>query len=273
MANGFQRLERIVVLPVTYITHGYVSVHTGMGDGVRDNLVIREGGDGTKPIIPGSTIKGVDRSLVESLLAEAQPSDTICVPLVCSPKDGGGNPKKVTDRKLPCDRKNAPENEPMCFSCQLFGNTKQRSRVTFHDAKPEQNPITYSRSHVAISRETGTQSGGALMSVEAVPGAVQDKTGNNVEAVRFKGDVTLINPDDWMVGAVCDTLHLLRYSGVGARKSRGYGDLSIKVKPPVFVIRPEADTRSPEKYLEECLTKWRDMISKVNLTIPQLAQK
>lgn len=262
MANGFQRLERIVVLPVTYITHGYVSVHIGVGDGVRDDLVIREGGDGTKPIIPGSTIKGVDRSLVESILAQA--GELICVPKVCFriPQEGRGSP---------CEDQEDPYWP--CLVCQLFGNTKQRSRVTFHDAKPKQDPNTYTRSHVAISRETGTQSGGALMSIEAVPGAVRDKTGNNAEAVRFEGDVTLINPDDWMVGAVYDTLHLLRYSGVGARKSRGYGDLSVEIKPPIFVVRPKTDTQSPEVYLNGCRTKWKDMIPQVNLTHSQPAQK
>jgi CRISPR/Cas system CSM-associated protein Csm3 (group 7 of RAMP superfamily) len=142
------------------------------------------------------------------------------VPLPCSPRNpqNQAEHRPLNNRKIPCDAPNVSGTP--CDVCQLFGNTRQRSRVTFHDAKPiasAEELSTYTRRHVAIDRRTGTQFGGAFMSVEAVPG----------DSLPFAGRITFINPDPWMVGAVHETLSLLQYSGVGARKSRGYGDLSV----------------------------------------------
>jgi CRISPR/Cas system CSM-associated protein Csm3 (group 7 of RAMP superfamily) len=259
MAEGFQRLDRIVCLNVTYTTNGYVSIQTGMGDGVRDNLVIREGGAETRPIIPGSTLKGAVRHLVESILARALPQGQVCVPLPCSRterRQGRTEHVPITGRKVPCDALGSG-GQP-CPVCQLFGSTRQRSRITFHDAKPmvsAEELSTFNRRHVAIDRETGTQSGGALMTVEAVPG----------DAMTFEGLVTFINPEPWMVGAVVETLPLIRYNGVGARKSRGYGDLTVQVGAPQFVMRPASDTQSSESYLNNCLAEWRTKRQNVDL--------
>jgi CRISPR/Cas system CSM-associated protein Csm3 (group 7 of RAMP superfamily) len=245
MAEGFQRLQRLVSVPVTYTTYGYLAVHTGLGDGVRDNLVIREGGDETRPIIPGSTLKGVVRSLVEAILTQAH-LNTICVPFAVSVPQG---------RIQSCSR------PPFCDVCQLFGNTRQRSRVTFHDAKPTQPSeelSTYTRHHVVIERDTGAQASRLLMSVEAVPG----------NELVFTAPITLINPDPWMVGAVIETLPLLPYSGVGARKSRGYGDLRVAVGLPSFVVRPADETEGPQEYRDRCVQAWEAKRQGVTVTIP-----
>ncbi|MBI3797550.1 MAG: hypothetical protein HY268_11375 [Deltaproteobacteria bacterium] len=259
MAGGFHKLERIVSLEVTYKTHGYVSVHTGLGDSVHDNLVIREGGEDSRPIIPGSSIKGVVRSLVESILAQA--GKQICVPFPCSPTErraGRIEHIPIAPRLTPCDWRNA---QP-CHACQLFGNTQQRSRVTFHDAKTilsAEEVTTLTRRHVAIDREKGTQFGGALMAVEAVPG----------DELEFVSLVTLINPDPWMVGAVRETLPLLRHAGVGARKSRGYGDLIVTPGAVKFVLHPANDLRTEAVYQEECIQRWQAERATVTLGSPE----
>lgn len=260
MTGGFHKLERIVSLDVTYQTYGYVSVHIGLGDSVHDNLVIREGGEDTKPIIPGSTIKGVVRSLVESILAQA--GEQICVPFPCSPtqRQGGRTMHIQIDpqRPIPCELRNASP----CSACQLFGNTQQRSRVTFHDAKTilsAEEVTTLTRRHVAIDREKGTQFGGALMAVEAVPG----------DELEFVGLVTLINPDPWMVGAVRETLPLLRHAGVGARKSRGYGDLIVTPKTVEFVIHPANERQTAAEYQSNCEQAWQEKRHEVTLKRPE----
>jgi len=239
--RGFESLHQIISLDVTYITNGYLSVHTGYGDGYYDDLVIREG-DGGKPIIPGSTIKGVVRSLVESILATISPNN-ICVPETCGP--------------VPPVRKGACKNPTSsCDACQLFGHTKQRSRVTFHDAKLEGDPLcTLERHHVAIDRTYGTAAqtsgkGGALATMEAVPG----------NALQFNGKITFINPKEWMVGAVIETLPLIHYAGLGARKSRGYGDLLVQSVDLKFTLRLNGETTTPEKHKSACIAAWTQKI-------------
>jgi CRISPR/Cas system CSM-associated protein Csm3 (group 7 of RAMP superfamily) len=253
MAEGiYQQLAQVVHIPMTYHTNGALAVRTGLGDGVRDNLVMREGGDGSRPIIPGSTLKGVTRHLLESILAQVMPNQ-ICVPLVVAPSGG------VAGRKVPCDHRDY--RGPICLICQLFGNTRLRSRITFHDAKidaPPEEQTTFTRTHVAIDRRTGTQYQQMLMSSEVVPG----------NAMQFKGAVTLLNPEAWMVGAVTEMSPLLTYYGVGGMKSRGYGDLQVHVGLPVFVVRLTQDEQTPEVYQAACVTAWQAMRASLELTRP-----
>jgi CRISPR/Cas system CSM-associated protein Csm3 (group 7 of RAMP superfamily) len=254
MAEGiYQQLAQVIHIPMTYRTYGALAVRTGLGDGVRDNLVMREGGDGSRPIIPGSTLKGVTRHLLESILAQVMPNQ-ICVPSVVAPPGG------VPGRKVPCD--NRDYSGPTCPICQLFGNTQLRSRITFHDAKiaePPEEQTTFTRTHVAIDRQTGTQYRQMLMSSEVVPG----------NAMRFEGAVTLLNPEAWMVGAVTEVSPLLAYYGVGGMKSRGYGDLKVQVGLPAFVVRPKQDEQTPEAYQAACLTAWQAMRASLDLILPE----
>jgi CRISPR/Cas system CSM-associated protein Csm3 (group 7 of RAMP superfamily) len=239
MAEGiYQQLAQVIHIPMTYHTHGALAVRTGLGDGVRDNLIIREGGDGSRPIIPGSTLKGVTRHLLESILAQVMP-DQICVPSVVFPPSG------VPGRKMPCDSRD--HRGAICHICQLFGNTHLRSRITFHDAKiaaPPEEQTTFTRTHVAINRQTGTQHQQMLMSSEVVPG----------NAMRL--------------GAVTEMSPLLAYYGVGGMKSRGYGDLKVRVGLPEFVMRPKQDEQTPKAYQTACLMAWQAMRASLDLILP-----
>lgn len=85
------------------------------------------------------------------------------------------------------------------------------------------------------------------MTVEAVPG----------DGLTFAGLVTFINPDPWMVGAVRETLHLLQYAGVGARKSRGYGDLIVTLGTTQFVIHPASEKQTEAAYQSSSEQAWK----------------
>jgi len=220
-ATGFQRLQSVVSIPFVVETKGNLSIGTGKGDGLRDNLIIREGGPESDPVISGSSVKGMVRSTVESILAEAKPGE-VCVPFVCLGRDRN----LPEGRKEDCGR--SSRDNP-CPACRMFGNTEMSGRVSFRDAHldEEEVPETVERTHVALRRDTKTAAGGALMTMETLP-----------PGVKFRGEVVLINPDDWMVGAVIHALQLLPAIGLGAKKTSGYGEVEVEVFQAEYKLRP-----------------------------------
>lgn len=217
--GGFEQLESIIIVPFTLETLSSLAIGTGKGDGIRDSLVIREGGATSDPVISGSTIKGVVRSTIEGILAQAMPNKEICIPKVCLRRDE----QPPDNRKADCGRSNP------CPVCQLFGNTEMSGRANFHDAHViGMSPETTERTHVALRRDTKTAAGGALMTIETVP-----------PHVKFKGEVVLINPEPWMVGAIIHTLNLVPCFGIGAKKTSGYGEIVINVEDIQYKLKPE----------------------------------
>jgi CRISPR-associated RAMP protein (TIGR02581 family) len=219
-ATGFQKLHCIVSVPYEVTTKGNLSIGTGKGDGLRDNLIIREGGPESGPVISGSSVKGMARSTIEGILAEAEPGH-ICVPFVCLGRDRN----LPEGRKEDCGR--SSRDNP-CPVCQMFGNTEMSGRVSFRDAHLAGDlPETYERTHVALRRDTKTAAGGALVTIETLP-----------PGVKFRGEVVLTNPDDWMVGAVIHVLELLPAVGLGAKKTSGYGEVEVEVFQAEYKLPP-----------------------------------
>jgi len=215
----FQKLDRIVELKVDYETLGSLSI--GAGDQPQstvDSPVVRIGGE---PVIPGSSLKGALRSNIEAILA-AHAVD-VCVPYTAIPnevrKEGKtGEYVKKIGRLQPCD----PQRK-VCPVCQIFGTAGGRvglsGRAIVLDVQlaDEFDPaILTERTHVAITRDMRSQAGGALVSVEAVDAGVE-----------FTGEIRLVNPEDWMVGAILRGLDVLAKMGVGAKKTSGYGQLKV----------------------------------------------
>ncbi len=238
--TGFETIERIVRVPFEVVTKGTLSIGTGKGDGMRDNLIIREGGPGSKPVISGSSIKGMVRSTIEGILAAAQPGQ-ICVPFVCLGRDK--QPPK--GRKDDCGR--SSRNNP-CPVCRMFGNTEMSGRASFRDAHlaaGQYIPETTERTHVALRRDTKTAAGGALVTIEALP-----------PDVHFEGEVVLVNPEDWMVGAVIEVVGMLGIIGLGAKKTSGYGEVEAVMKDPVHeLLTGKAEEKTPKEYVEA----WRKL--------------
>lgn len=321
--GGFERLERIVTLNVTYKTLGNLSINTGRGDGIRDNLVIRGGGVESDPVISGSSVKGVVRSTIEALLTQASESQNdpekerlkVCIPLTCF-EEGHLPPNRfhpdvcVKDEQLfniqidfdkmknedaikqisgkfkeknrslygdlslvkrdnkrlllsdglyeyeiRKDKKEIYRKAKPCLVCQMFGNTKHKGRIIFHDAKlPKDSSVsTISRTHVAINRNTGTASSGALMTIETVP------TG-----AEFSGSIVLINPEKWMVGAIYEVMkNLVPKIGIGAKTTNGYGELEVTITPELTLC-PQEDREEPNSYISSCLEEWNKLV-KVNI--------
>ncbi|NCO40683.1 MAG: hypothetical protein COZ06_36080 [Armatimonadetes bacterium CG_4_10_14_3_um_filter_66_18] len=262
----FAKLERTVTVSATFTTEGNLSINTGKGDGLRDNLVIRDGGAGNNPVISGSSLKGVVRSTVESILAQALGDGQVCVPETCAPQNSG---KALYDDRMSTlvgqggRQRIVPKGRKLgsrtckCPACDMFGNTGHAGRTLFHDARllcvaGDQGAklLTMSRTHVAMRRDTRTQASEALMTWETVPADTQ-----------FRGDVVLHNPEDWMVGAVIAVLEMLPKLGLGAKKTAGYGNVKATItNADIEVETFGAGGAAPAATKEQFLEAWRGKV-------------
>lgn len=162
-----------------------------------------------RPYIPGSSIKGVVRSYIESIVRSLWPHDDRkgrcnpvgrsefwCVPDTGAYEDGQ---QRVDDDKL---------FSAHCPVCRLFGSPWIASKVSFIDAPVVADTWfdTYIvRDGVAIDRDLGTAAGGLKYDFEVVPGGTE-----------FDFEVRVENACEAEVG--------LLYLGISAL---GRGELSL----------------------------------------------
>ncbi len=225
----FEKLHQIVEITLAFETLGTLSIGAGDQPGSTvDSPIVRIGGE---PAIPGSSLKGALRAAVESLLAAKDAQ--VCVPFTAIPQEMRRE-KRVSEylrrigRLDTCDPRNA-----VCGACELFGTAGGQvglsGRAIVVDARLKDGfdpAMLTERTHVAITRDTRSQAGGALMNIEAVDAGVE-----------FTGAIRLINPEDWHVGAVLRGLEAVEQLGLGAKKTSGYGQLKITADK-ITVKRP-----------------------------------
>lgn len=211
----FEKLERIVEIQVEYESKSSLAIQAGREEGLRavEQPVIRVGG---QTVLPGSSLKGVLRSLLESLLS--QNGILVCVPEAAIPlerkkqKNGIQEYVKEIGRKEPC------KIDDLCPVCEIFGSAEVSSRAVFLDARPTTEPKLLERRHVAITRDTKTAAGGALLEVETVDAGT-----------TFNGTIRVINPEKWHIGALITAVENLRSLGLGSKKSEGYGEIAATI--------------------------------------------
>lgn len=216
----FHRLEARLRLAGVLTTR--TGLHVGAGaagdfDGL-DQPVLRDALG--LPFIPGSSLKGVLRSTIESILRAVDRRDTglwACDPLVesgavqlraCGAHEGG--------------RRQEAQEAPHCAVCNLFGSRVLASHVRISDAVVREagrrNPIEV-RDGVAIDRDTGTVAGRLKYDFEVVaPGT------------RFDLEVFVENPEPWSMGLLLMGFDQIAagYTAVGGFTSRGLGRVHIE---------------------------------------------
>jgi len=220
---AFERLEGFVEIDLEFRARSALAGHAGKAaafEAVESPVIMSAG----EPIIPGSSLKGSLRSTLEALMAQA--GFKVCVPDAAIPKEWHGRrirkPQERKEYARAIGREPACSADNPCHICRIFGTAGGRhglaGRAIFLDAWAQPGYQLIERNHVAIARDTRSQAGGKLMSVQAVDtGAV------------FKGQIRLINPEDWMVGALLRGLEGVEFLGLGAKKTAGYGQVEIQV--------------------------------------------
>jgi len=200
----FEKLNEIVEIDVEYITKSAVAIYSGRETAfaAMEQPIVRIGGE---PVIPGSSIKGVTRSTLESIMSNN--NIQVCVPEAAIPKERMRDKERYAEeigRLRPCD---AGERE-VCLVCQIFGAAGLSGRALFLDARHASEPRIIKRTHVAIDRGNKAAAKGSLVEVEAVDAGS-----------RFEGKIRVINPEEWQIGAIIKTVESLDLLGIGSNKT------------------------------------------------------
>lgn len=220
---SFEKLTDLIELNLDVQTLGSLTIKAGdQPQTLADSPVIRIGGE---PVIPGSSLKGALRSNLEALLSAK--GTLVCVPATAIPNQIKRDRQdtqylKNLGRKEPC----RPNDRDLCPVCLIFGTVGGSQGLSgsaiFLDARLVEKfdpAIVPERTHVAITRDTRSQSGGALVTNETVDAGV-----------KFAGAIRLVNPQEWQVGAILNALEWLRQLGIGSKKTAGYGQLQIDIR-------------------------------------------
>jgi CRISPR/Cas system CSM-associated protein Csm3 (group 7 of RAMP superfamily) len=158
----------------------------------RPDKVTRSRRRGGKPLIPGSTWKGIIRSRAEYIIRSRYGEQAACQQL-----DGCGS----------------------CVTCEIFGHQGQRSRLAFRDSYiedvPEPLPV---RTHVGIDRVTGGARDSLLFQTQPLT------AGQLRLRIDALGDVA-----PWVRNLIWHVLHDIDDGliGVGSRTTRGLGTLRL----------------------------------------------
>lgn len=191
-----------------------------------DNPIIRHP-QTRKPYLPGSSLKGKLRCLLESKsTSEKYGQERTPEPS----KDQDRNTKKISYNPCKCDK---------CIVCQLFGcgapqNTTQPSRLIFRDSPICEDDIKgmedllkegifYSeiKSEVTMDRQKGTAAGAGPRSMDRIMAGT---------GLDFNLTVRILEGDqeDQMKKALFDAFRMLEKEGLGGSVTRGYGQVKFE---------------------------------------------
>lgn len=166
------------------------------------------------PLIPGSSLKGVVRSTIESLLRAVDDRERglwACDPLS---KDGCGEHEQ--------GRRSEVSFDGHCTACRLLGSHVLASHARFGDALLLERgpaPPVEVRDGVAIDRDLKTVSGVQKYDFEVVaPGAA------------FDLEIFVDNPEPWLMGLLVAGFDQVGdgFTAVGGFTSRGLGRVELE---------------------------------------------
>ncbi len=191
--------------------------------------------NGLKFYVPGSSLRGVWRSYLESLLRGLTPVDApkVCDPLNDAPEALQSCSKVLTDLVNAEDGGDEDDEAAVagprppliayhvsCPVCRLFGNTHQGGRVSISDGERiGDSGQILSREHIGIDRKTGKVSKNGPYKFFGLKGA------------RFAITVKVVNFELWQLRLLADLFRdaAERLVPIGSCKSKGYGANTVAV--------------------------------------------
>lgn len=215
----FEKLEKRLILTGTI--EAVTPLHIGSGKpqveiGEVDMPVLTD--PNGQPYIPGSSLKGRVRAEAERIAREKGIE-------VCSPPDV----------KNMCGSLKSNVDD-FCICCKIFGtagNISVASKVKFRDAYPTERLETLlERTGIAIDREKGTVSRGALYTIQAAPAGT-----------KFAFEVVAENLADDELRLLLAALKSVEDSALGGSSTRGFGKVKFNIEKVV--------ERSAKYYLGE----------------------
>ena len=203
-----------------------------------DNPVIRAVMKDNTPYIPGSSLKGKIRSLLEQALG------IDCLNSKSSKETDKGDNKNEEE-----ENKEEKHNPKICPICKAFGssqsddnNYNHRSRLIFRDLYLTEEskkkleeldtdyPYTEIKHETAIDRITGKAKRGSLRETERVPAGTHFE-GTLVVQVFSDDDKTDSELSEGeLLKMLKDGVELLNRDYLGGSGSRGYGHVKVELK-------------------------------------------
>jgi CRISPR-associated RAMP protein (TIGR02581 family) len=195
-----------------------------------------------RPYIPGSSLKGVLRSTVESLVRAMAGDDPgfACNPTSnndwCIPVQGVGGREDINTIKKRNRGQDAALTKELlentCLVCQLFGSPWVASRLQVRDLAVDQDTWFgqfQERNGVAIDRDKEVAAEGKLYDFEVVPAGV-----------RFRFSAIVENGDTWQLGMLWAGLRAFEEGdiAIGGATSRGLGVVVLNLTTKTYV-RPD----------------------------------
>lgn len=232
----FEKLEKRLVLTGTI--EAVTPLHIGSGKpeveiGEVDMPVLTD--PNGQPYIPGSSLKGRVRAEAERIAREEGME-------VCRPPD-----VKTMCGSLKSDVKD------FCICCRIFGtagNISVSSKIKFRDAYPVEKVETLlERTGIAIDREKGTVSRGALYTIQAVPANT-----------KFGLEIVAENLSDEELKLLLAALKSVEDSALGGSSTRGFGKVKFNIERVVertakYYLGEEAEKEFTGEQLKQWLSE------------------
>lgn len=181
-----------------------------------------------KPLIPGSSVKGVIRSRFEAVMRSI--GETACNIFDNNDEDCVSNRlyKEIADSKLSELEKAEKLYESSCTVCKLFGGKSVAGKLRFKDCYfIGEKFISENRDGVGIDRDTGSVSGNAKYDFEIIP-----------KGSRFDFVLIAENLDEKQRKYLSFIVDLLEGNGIsegdylafGGKTTRGLGRMKLENK-------------------------------------------
>lgn len=223
MADLLSKITKRTVVNVCITTEEPVHVGSGKDAGVSsvDLPIVRDAAG--KPVIPGSSIKGMFRAHFSRIVGSLDDASMNALNI----RRTAGNLKDIEKEFLKGSRENREEiiEKSLGTIDKLFGISGLAAAIVFTDATVESKTVV-TRKHVRIDPNTDRAMKGALFDLEAVPDMAKFKftiVFDTITDEEHYGDVNKF-VEDYLFKQLEAGMTMM----IGGMKSRGYGRVSFK---------------------------------------------
>lgn len=211
MAHEFPKLAKKIFIEGSVIARSGLHIggaDTGLGLGGADQLVAR--GPDARPYLPGSTLKGRMRSLLERATGRVRLQGGLALPCACGNCDVCrvfGRATDESDRPGPCAAR-------LLVRDGALTNADEVLRARSADL-----PYTEVKTEIAVDRITS----------RAVPRHIERVPAGARFALRLALTVHEGDDEGALLRAILEALQLVQDDALGGHGSRGYGEVAIEV--------------------------------------------
>ena len=256
----FEKLDNRCFFRGELVFENEMHIGSGKGDGRTDALVVKDFKN--EPFIPGSSVRGVLRSVIEKLVASLGKKPCLLMYDTCitTSKDIQNEFKIILEHKDSSKIKDfLNDNAKICPVCRIFGSPVFASKIKITDMqikKEKESATRYSVRHgVAINRDTETSQDKAKFDYEVVPKESRfnfELIGENLKtndlALLALGIQEMIDGNFWL----------------GGKTSRGLGKCKLEKLNIEYFIGAEG----LKNYLKgKCLFSWDNIPGNDNVKL------